>query len=42
VTTRWGKEGTDGAEKTKSFPTAEKAQKDAEKQIKAKKKKDYS
>jgi len=42
VTTRWGKEGTDGAEKSKSFPSAEKAQKEAEKQIKAKKRNGYS
>jgi predicted DNA-binding WGR domain protein/Leucine-rich repeat (LRR) protein len=40
-TVTYGKIGTKGQEKTKTFDTAEKAQKEAEKMIKAKKKKGY-
>ena len=39
---RWGRIGTDGQAKTKSFDSAEAAQKDAEKQIRSKLKKGYA
>mmetsp|Transcript_4734 Transcript_4734/g.13225 ORF Transcript_4734/g.13225 Transcript_4734/m.13225 type:complete len:186 (+) Transcript_4734:99-656(+) len=41
VTIRYGRIGTDGQSSTKSYGDATKAQKDAEKKIKAKKKKGY-
>ncbi len=42
VTTRWGKIGTDGQEKTKDFGTEEKAQKEHDKLVAEKTKKGYA
>uniref|UniRef100_A0A7S4N0Z6 WGR domain-containing protein n=1 Tax=Odontella aurita TaxID=265563 RepID=A0A7S4N0Z6_9STRA len=41
VTIRYGRIGTDGQSSTKTYPNAEKAEKDAEKKVKAKRKKGY-
>jgi len=42
LTTRWGREGSDGTTKSTPFSTAAHAEKEAEKQIRAKKRKGYS